>query len=415
MTRDLVRTRWPRPRAEVAVRLIPHPLDVLSVAFMAVPPVAVLADKATVPLLLFAAIAAAPGALKRGWRPTIPTVASMVLAGCIVFWATASIAWTIAPTGAALTLASLLSLGLAGWALADILAFTRQIQPDARRRLIGSAATGIALGAMVLIGEILLDHPLVRIWKWDWTSAAVSDAKTNRGASLLVILFWIVLPQLRAARGAGLAAAILIASLALTFLFTDSASNQLGLLTAIGFCLYASAEKDYRLILWCLMVLVCLLAVPWLAQLPYDLGLHTADKLPVSVRHRFHIWNFAAEWALERPFVGWGFDSTSEFSNRGVTPFTGAGSVIPLHTHNAGLQIWLELGVVGIALAIALIAVIVRRIEARGPRASIWLGAALVATLVIAETGYGIWQTQWIATMTWLVCYARALWPAARR
>jgi hypothetical protein len=41
-----------------------------------------------------------------------------------------------------------------------------------------------------------------------------------------------------------------------------------------------------------------------------------------------------------------------------------------------------------------------------------------MSALVAANLGYGIWQTQWIAGLAWLACYARiavTITPAGRK
>jgi O-antigen ligase len=70
---------------------------------------------------------------------------------------------------------------------------------------------------------------------------------------------------------------------------------------------------------------------------------------------------------------------------------------MPLHPHNAGLQILLELGVPGVVLALVLLWILAARLERlRGPP-RVCGQALFVATLAIASTAYGIWQNQWLA------------------
>jgi O-antigen ligase len=62
--------------------------------------------------------------------------------------------------------------------------------------------------------------------------------------------------------------------------------------------------------------------------------------VPASWDARLNIWTFAADHVQSHPFRGWGLDASRTF-----------GPAIPLHTHNAQLQLWLELGAIGAALA----------------------------------------------------------------
>jgi hypothetical protein len=67
-----------------------------------------------------------------------------------------------------------------------------------------------------------------------------------------------------------------------------------------------------------------------------------------------------------------------------------------------------------VLLTLAAVAQVVRGIHARGAAAAKWVGAAAMATCVIADIGYGAWQTQWTAAIVWFFCYAAVLWPARR-
>lgn len=390
---------------------VPSPLTVLAVAFCTVPAIAVLADKATVPTLLVTCVAMIPGAVAQGWSPRLPGRVSLTLVSMIVAWAAVAAGWSFDPMKGWGTLVRLLALVGFGWVIVDIVASRQPLQPQTAQRLTRAAAAGVACGLWVLILELALDHPIVRTATWDWAPGAVTASDTNRGFTILVVIFFMILPLAgRVSRG-HVAAASLIALTSVAALLTDSGANLAGLLLAAAFVATAWLGHAVRLTVWVLAGVCGLIAMPWLAQAAFELGLHQADWVPSSAQHRVHIWNFTAQWALERPLTGWGFDSSADFTNRGVAPFRPRYDVIPLHPHNGALQIWLELGILGVLLALLGVGQVVRRINARGPKAATWLGAAAMATCVIADIGYGAWQTQWTASIAWLFCYAAVLWP----
>jgi O-antigen ligase len=398
-----------RPLASAAAV---HPVNLLACAFALAPAIVVLAPKATVPLLLVACAAMLPGALARGWRPARPGMSvGLVLAGLTALWAAVSASWSFDPAKGWDTLAGLLALVLATWLIADVVAQVRAAHRDALAALARGAGLGLLAGAGVMVVELALDQPILRTLTWQWSPDAVSPAETNRGGTFLFVTALMAVPLFaRAGLGRGVQAAG-VAALGAAAVLSDSGANQVGLLAGGAFLALAGLGRPVRTTLWALAALLGLLAMPWLVQLPYEHGLHQAEALPFSAQHRLHIWHFAGEWALERPVAGWGFDSSADFPNRGVEPFTGSGDVIPLHPHNAALQLWLETGAVGVLLALGLLAALVRRIESAGPTAARWLGAAAMTTFVVADIGYGAWQTHWIATICWFFCYAAALWP----
>lgn len=73
---------------------------------------------------------------------------------------------------------------------------------------------------------------------------------------------------------------------------------------------------------------------------------------------------------------------------------------MPLHPHNGGLQILLKLGAIGGAIALVLMWLLIKRLDALPSPVSRNFATALVATtLTIASISFGLWQNQWLAMM----------------
>jgi O-antigen ligase len=75
-------------------------------------------------------------------------------------------------------------------------------------------------------------------------------------------------------------------------------------------------------------------------------------------------------------------------------------NVIPLHPHNAALQLWFELGVVGAVLATLFWVWLWARIGAvaEDSRTDAGIAAAVaVAYLTIGALSFGVWQEWWLA------------------
>jgi len=136
-----------------------------------------------------------------------------------------------------------------------------------------------------------------------------------------------------------------------------------------------------------------------------------ADKpLPGSIAHRYRIWRFAADRAAERPFFGWGFD-TSRALPGGHQLMRDGAELLPLHPHNAVLQVWLELGVPGLLL---LCIVLWRTYMPPGwhdfKRRELLIRTQTVTVIFIAASvTFGIWQSWWLATIA-LVMASTSLW-----
>ncbi|EJL37711.1 hypothetical protein PMI01_00560 [Caulobacter sp. AP07] len=152
-------------------------------------------------------------------------------------------------------------------------------------------------------------------------------------------------------------------------------------------------------------VLVVLVAVPFvLAPLAVLAGVETGvvawlhKLVPASWDARLNIWTFAADHIQVHPFRGWGLDASRTF-----------GLAIPLHTHNAQLQLWLELGAVGAALAgvfFCWLAYGVVRISERSRGEAAMAAGALVSYLVIGALSFGVWQEWWLGlgALTLIAC-----------
>jgi O-antigen ligase len=75
---------------------------------------------------------------------------------------------------------------------------------------------------------------------------------------------------------------------------------------------------------------------------------------------------------------------------------------MPLHPHNAALQVWLELGAPGAAL-FALLVALVWGALARAewpPLFAAAAGASLAVAFVGCFATYGIWQEWWLGTLS---------------
>jgi len=168
---------------------------------------------------------------------------------------------------------------------------------------------------------------------------------------------------------------------------------------------------------------------------PVLIGAVTARGLDISglsysAAHRVLIWDFVKDRIAERPLVGWGME-TSRAMPEGTRPpapetltrfgltspearawfAQTAAQRLPLHPHNASLQIWLELGAVGAGLAAALAAAVLLAAGA-SPVAAAATGAVASAS-VTGQLSFGVWQPWWVAALMLVVVVLTGL-SAAR-
>jgi O-antigen ligase len=126
----------------------------------------------------------------------------------------------------------------------------------------------------------------------------------------------------------------------------------------------------------------------------------TADGVKISAGHRLLIWSFAGDRIAEHPLVGWGLDASRAIPG-GEERIRTDESWMPLHPHNAALQVWLELGVPGSVLFALLVALAWHAVAvAPSPRLfAAASGASLAAAFIGSLATYGIWQEWWLSTL----------------
>ena len=146
-----------------------------------------------------------------------------------------------------------------------------------------------------------------------------------------------------------------------------------------------------------------------------------------SALHRLYIWNFAAEHIARRPVLGWGLDASRRMPGGdervvawrcdadgqpiGAHPRVD-GTLMPLHPHNAILQLWLELGGIGALIGCATLGLILFRAFAaaawRHRAAQAGFAAAWFGGMSVALVSFGIWQ-EWFLSALFIAAGVAAL------
>jgi O-antigen ligase len=227
------------------------------------------------------------------------------------------------------------------------------------------------------------------------------------GARLNQIAVWLVILALPAGalmvcRGRTLAGLLIAGAMAAVVCTLDGTAAKVAfaLSLPVAALLYVRRRAAARIMaaLSTLAILTAPLTLPRLAHLPALSA--AADAFKDSAGHRLLIWSFAGERIAERPIRGWGLDSSRAIPG-GNTEIRPAQNWLPLHPHDAALQLWLELGASGAVLFALLVGLLWWRLaEAPWPRLyAAAAGGSLTATLAIALAGWGVWQEWWLGTL----------------
>jgi exopolysaccharide production protein ExoQ len=328
------------------------------------------------------------GPLRRG------LVAPAALFGALVAWGTFSAVWASAPwlsLNLAARLAGLLAAGLALAAAAG--------RVSAPARLAGFLLVGFLLAAAMAAFDFASRGVLTQ----PFSTRPYQAAWLNQAANGLAIL---LLPGAAAlgARGRWVAALLFAVAGAATVFALDGLAPKvaLGAGLLISALFYLAGARTTRVacpmaIMSILLIITAPLTFARLERLP--LFPKFAESLKQSAEHRLLIWSFVGDRLDERPLLGWGLDASRAIPG-GRQPIRHGETWLPLHPHNAPLQLWLELGVPGAVLSALLAAIVWRTLAAARPRAfAAAAGGSLTAASVACLGTYGIWQEWWLGTL----------------
>jgi O-antigen ligase len=374
------------------------------------PLLAILAPLALAPLIVGAALIAAfrhDG--RRAWatvRAAGFPLPALVLS-LLFLWAGLSSIWSPDPFYAVQTIARSVGCAAAGWLLVTLVRTDRL--PAATPRAL---AVGLLWASVLLLTAEMAEHTLLVQKSVFAAWAAKGVTHMDRGTTVCVLLLWPVVVdfwQNGQRRSAGFLLLVVAAACALS----HDAAAKVGLLLGGG--VIVLAFRAPRVAAWMLgagMALAILLAPVAARQIPPpEISLHW-HWLMRTAHHRLTIWRFAAERIADAPVFGAGLEASRQIGQgRHVILTDDFGDVrdeevMPLHPHDAALQIWLELGGVGAVLAAGFTSLLgVWLARSRGSPVSPSLqasGAAMLASaFFFASVSYGLWQSWWHAAL-WL-------------
>jgi O-Antigen ligase len=378
----------------------------LGFCVLLLPPLLSLAPRGAAPLAAFAGLCAA-SLIVLGPMPRLAQLRQpAALLGALLVWGALSAAWSLDPGRSLVMVARLAGLFAAGLALAIA---AGRIAAPGRIAVLALAGTGIGIALALLdlaSGGGLSGYVSIRPF---------AAPRLNQIAVWLAVLSLPAAALLLCRGRRPLALAVAAAMTGAVFLLDDTTAKlALALSVPLAGLLYAAPRRVARLLalMSMLAILSAPLTLPRLARTPGVFA--SADAFKISLGHRLLIWSFAGDRIAERPFVGWGLDSSRAIPG-GKDEIRPGENWLPLHPHDAALQVWLELGAPGAALFALLVGWLwLRLAEAPWPRPyGAAAGASLAAALAVGAAGWGVWQEWWIGTLSLALFVAIAMARAA--
>ena len=279
-----------------------------------------------------------------------------------------------------------------------LFAVARRLEDAARGKIEGWLLAGISVALTIMLVEIAFKCPIFEIITEQRADQTNMVARLNRGATAMAMTVWPAAAMLWR-RGRLWAAPILCATVVMVLSQMESGA---AILAAVAGGLTVALALTHRKAGHALLVVATIVALAGTMPVAKEIARHdwaNAEWLAESARHRVEIWNYTAGLIEQKPLTGWGFDASRAFKEGRLDDERGERQLLPLHPHNAPLQILLELGAVGAAIVFALLMLLAGRIEGLSRPARVCGQALFVSTLAIAYTAYGLWQNQWLAMM----------------
>ncbi len=239
----------------------------------------------------------------------------------------------------------------------------------------------LALGIELLSGGVLLHHVKN-------TQTALSQY--NRGLAHTVILAFPLLAGLWIGRKKPVAV-LLLAVLLFAANFTESHTAKLalilGLVTVLG-DFVVPVVVPYLMGLATLALPLWPFAASWVFEKRH--GLY--DTLAKSAQHRIEIWDYLSYRILEKPVLGWGLGSTRtlDFHSPHSDQYQHATFAAP-HAHNLIVCVWVETGMVGLALCLAFLLFALRSAARLSPTLRPFALGCWTAALTVSLFGFDVW------------------------
>ena len=358
------------------------------------------------PLFLAAAamIAAAVALLERRGRMAAEEIGQAFLTPlgmaslAFLAWALVSILWSASPATTALSL--LEALVPAASALIIAVGLSGQTRHFSSRTAALGLAFGLALACAVMLLDLATGMSLQRVLGSRAQAFVLNRAILTVLVVSTPVLWWLARDRL-------LPPSVYLAFgglLAVSVISSHSGAAVVG--SACALLIYGLARYAPRSAVGALLIgaFLSLAAAPIIGETLFrSISKAAHERMTgASSEARVAIWRSFEVAVRERPLLGWGFGVSPVIADdprvRQIDPDTRAMLGVG-HPHNAALQIWVELGAVGAALAFLVFAFLLRSIArldagAAAPRLALVAGAGMVALV-----GHGAWQGWWIACL----------------
>lgn len=263
---------------------------------------------------------------------------------------------------------------------------------------------GWLVGLSILTAEFTF-QPLSNFMNSLGAADKIYASDFNRSVYILAVLSWLIVPTLRPRLGP-VGAIAPVGVIWLLSLGSENQAVQIGL--PIALAAYLAALWKPKPISTVMLAGAALLLVT--APFTYQVLFRVAPDVPglneVIFLVRAEIWDGVARLILKNPFLGEGFYTTMRAGNTLVEHIYFLPKAAA-HPHNVFLEIWADLGFVGVIFGLLLIYAVWRGLRALSPGV---LPAAIGATtmiLLVLLLSYSMWSAWYIGFLAFFAGFLR--------
>jgi O-antigen ligase len=276
-------------------------------------------------------------------------------------------------------------------------------------RFINNIGTVSLVSLIVTIGiimfELMTEGRLANTIQMDWLHKddyVYFPHDMNRAATFIALFAWLPILHFSLNKEQPLVGVILWVAVLGVLGHMESLSATLGFfLGGITFILvWVLRFKGIPLMMGAIVLLIALHPI-LLPRIDPPAIMKIFPGIPESAEHRLYIWSFASDLAEQKDVQGWGLNASkyiehdhSTWPREGLDP-------LPSHPHNFIVQVWLELGGVGLFFLISSMLAVLWGAQLHGWYRSqrAFTAAWWITYITISAFAYNFWQAWWMGTM----------------
>lgn len=267
---------------------------------------------------------------------------------------------------------------------------------------------GVILAGLISFNELLNDLPLYKIIRGYDSDFRGNHSVMNRGIVGMVFASFTAYYLTRFVEPLKTKALIRIAlgaSILAALFMTESQSAQLAFLIGVLAVSVFPVRYKWSFKLLAVMIVCAMCTTPFIISILFDLLIDEGQSIPwlkdAYAGSRVEIWDFVLRYAMQSPLTGFGMEATRYVTDFQTLQLNHKDNTI-LHPHNFSLQIWMEFGIIGVAIVSILFAFLLNHMRSAPISASRYAIASFLSVLSVAAMGYGIWQSWWIGELIFI-------------